>query len=278
MRIGVRAHDLGKASAEILAQRVAERGLSCVQLTLHEAIEGMDRAPGRLSSGLAYSVGGAFRKRDIQIAVLSCYINPIHPDEAERVRQVDLFKEYVRYARDFGCGLVATETGSVNTDFSFNPKNHTEESFQLMLKSIGAMVGEAERFGVLVGVEGVAQFVASDPRKIRRMLDEIGSNNLQIVFDPVNLLSPQNYGQCDQIVRESFALFGDRIAAVHAKDFVVEDGRIKSAPLGKGKMSYPLLLGLLQARKPLINLIIEDTDPATIDGSIAHLRSASPAL
>jgi sugar phosphate isomerase/epimerase len=277
MRIGVRAHDLGKASAEILAQRVAERGLSCVQLTLHEAIEGMDRAPGRLSSGLAYSVGGSFRKRDIQIAVLSCYINPIHPDEAERVRQVDLFKEYVRYARDFGCGLVATETGSVNTDFSFNPKNHTEESFQLMLKSIGAMVGEAERFGVLVGVEGVAQFVASDPRRIGRMLDEIGSNNLQIVFDPVNLLSPQNHGQCDQIVRESFALFGDRIAAVHAKDFVVEDGRIKSVPLGKGRMNYPLLLGLLQARKPLMNIIIEDTDPRTIDGSIAHLRSVSPA-
>ena len=56
MRIGVRAHDLGKASAEMLAQRVAERGLSCVQLTLHEAIEGMDRAPGRLSSGLSTNV------------------------------------------------------------------------------------------------------------------------------------------------------------------------------------------------------------------------------
>ena len=114
MRIGVRAHDLGRDSADLLAEKVAARGLKCVQLTLHEAIQGMDGAAGRLNPGLAYEIGAAFRKRDVQIAVLSCYINPIHPDERERGRQIELFKEHLRFVRDFGCGMVATETGSVD--------------------------------------------------------------------------------------------------------------------------------------------------------------------
>lgn len=272
MRIGVRAHDLGRDSAELLADKVGARGLKCVQLTLHEAIEGMDGAAGRLNPGLAYEIGAAFHERDVQIAVLSCYINPIHPDEGERARQIELFKEHLRFVRDFGCGIVATETGSLNTDFSFHPGNHTEESFWRMLKSVGAMVEEAERFGAFVGVEGVANFVASDPKKIERMLKEIGSNNLQIVFDAVNLLSMENYRERDRIVQDSFDLFGDRIAVVHAKDFRAEDGRLKSVPLGQGLMNYTLLLGLLKRRKPSINIIIEDTSPDTIDASMRHLR------
>lgn len=271
MRIGVRAHDFGKLSADALAERVASKGLACIQLTLHEAIEGMRNAPGRLNPGMAYCIGEAFRKLGIQIAVLSCYINPIHPDEDERKRQIGLFKEHLRFVRDFGCAVVATETGSVNLDFSFHPRNHSEESFQVMLQSLSAIVEEAERFGVLVAVEGVANFVACDPGKIRRMLDSIASNNLQILFDPVNLLTSENYPRCDALIEESFALFGDRIVAVHAKDFRMDGGRMVSVPLGQGLMNYRLLLQHLAARKPHMNVIIEDTDLKTIGGSIRHL-------
>ncbi len=278
MRIGVRAHDLGKAAAEIMAERVAARGLACVQLTLPEAIEGQDGAPGRLNPGLAVQVGEAFRARGVQIAVLSCYINLLHPDARERRRQLELFKEHLRYVRDFGCGIVATETGSLNPDWSFHPGNHSEKSFRRMLAGLGEMVAEAERFGVLVGVEGVAQFVASSPKRIRRMLDAIRSNNLQIVFDPVNLLSPDNWQEADRLIEESFQLFGDRIAALHAKDFLFEGGRIRSVPLGRGRLNYRLLLGLVRQRKPLLNVIMEDTQPATIDSSRDYLQKVYSGL
>jgi sugar phosphate isomerase/epimerase len=279
MRIGVRAHDFGKLPAAVLAERISKKGLACVQLTLHEAIQGIDAAvEGRLSPGLAYAVSDAFRKRNLQIAVLSCYINPIHPDEKERRAQIALFKEHVRFVRDFGCGIVATETGSLNTDFSFHPDNHSEESFQLMLRSVGEMVEEAEKFGVLVGIEGVASFVASDPRRIRRMLDSIASQNLQIVFDAVNLLTVDNHADRDRIVEESFTLFGDRIVAVHAKDFRVEAGRMVSVPLGEGMLDYARLLRLLKARKPYMNVIIEDTNPVTIGRSMRHLAATYAAV
>ena len=278
MRIGVRAHDLGKAAAEVMAERVAGRGLSCIQLTLPEAIEGLDGAPGRLNPGLAGYIGEAFRQKGVQIAVLSCYINLIHPDSRERRRQIELFKEHLRYVRDFGCGIVATETGSLNPDWSFHPGNHSEKSFRRMLAGLEEMVAEAERFGVLVGVEGVAQFVASSPKRIRRMLEAVGSNNLQIVFDPVNLLSVDNWQEADRMIEESFQLFGDRIAVLHAKDFLFEGGGVRSVPLGRGKLNYRLLLGLLKQRKPHINAIMEDTQPATIDASRDYLQSVFAAL
>lgn len=261
MRIGVRAHDLGKAAAEVMAERVAGRGLSCIQLTLPEAIEGLDGAPGRLNPGMAGYIGEAFRQRGVQIAVLSCYINLIHPDSRERRRQIELFKEHLRYVRDFGCGIVATETGSLNPDWSFHPGNHSEKSFRRMLAGLEEMVAEAERFGVLVGVEGVAQFVASSPKRIRRMLEAVG---------PVNLLSADNWQEADRMIEESFQLFGDRIAVLHAKDFLFEG--VRSVPLGRGKLNYRLLLGLLKQRKP------HDTQPATIDASRDYLQSVFAAL
>lgn len=278
MRIGVRAHDLGKLPAPALAQRVARTGLSCVQLTLHEALPGVEAAPGRLSPGFAYEIGSAFRRHDVQIAVLSCYINLIHPDETVRRSQIEMFKEHLRFVRDFGCGVVATETGSLNTDWSFHPGNHSEESFLLMLKGLGEMVAEAERFGVIVAVEGVANFVASSPARIRRMLDSIPSRNLQVLLDVVNLLTPQNHADLGTIIEESFALFGDRIVAVHAKDFRLEGGKMLPVPLGEGLMDYALLLRHLKARKPLMNVIVEDTSPATIGRSMKHLARTWAAV
>ena len=277
MRIGVRAHDFGRLPAEVLAARIAGAGLTCVQLTLPEAIEGLDGGPGRLNPGMAGYIGETFRRHGLQVAVLSCYINPIHPDPEERRRQVGLFKEHVRFVRDFGCSIVATETGSLNPDFSFHPQNHGEEAFRTMLASVGEMVEEAERFGVFVGIEGVAAFVASDPRRIRRLLDTIGSSHVQIVFDPVNLLTVDNHTRLDGIIEESFALFGDRIGAVHAKDFVVENGRIRSVQLGKGRMNYPLLVRLLEARKPFINVIMEDTEVETIETGLRYLQGLQAA-
>ena len=272
MRIGVRAHDFGRLPVETLAERIAGRGLSCVQLTVSEAIAGLEVAPGRLNPGLANHIGETFRRHGVQIAVLSCYINPIHPDPAERGRQIGLFKEYLRFARDFGCGLVATETGSLNPDFSFHPENHSEASFQTMLRSVGEMVEEAEKWGVGVGIEGVAHFVASDPRRIRRLLDSLPSDHVQIVFDPVNLLTPDNHPQQDRIIEESFDLFGDRIAAVHAKDFRVEDGRLRTVQPGEGRLNYRLLVRLIEARKPHLNVILEDTQLPALETSLRFLR------
>jgi L-ribulose-5-phosphate 3-epimerase len=271
IRLGVRAHDFGKLPAEELAVRIAAKGLACVQLALSKAIAGIDLHPGDLNPGLAFHIGQAFHRHGLQIAVLGCYVNPIHPDLEMRRALLGLFKEHLRFARDFDCGLVALETGSITADYAYHPDNHSEPVFQMFLASLSSLVEEAEKFGVLVGIEGVTTHVVSTPARMSRVLDTIGSNNLQVVFDPVNLLSSENYREQDRIINEAFDLYGDRIAVVHAKDFIIADRIFKAVRTGLGCLNYELLLGLIQKRKPYISILLEEASEDTVEACARFL-------
>jgi L-ribulose-5-phosphate 3-epimerase len=274
IRVGVRAHDFGKRPAEELAARIAAQGLCCVQLAVSKAIAGIQLSPGDLTPGLAYHVGQAFARHAVQIAVLGCYVNLSHPDPAARRPLMELFKDHLRWARDFGCGVVATETGSLNPDWSYHPENKSDAAFAALVPTVAELVAEAERFGVVFGIEGVSSHVLCTPAKIRRLLDTIGSNNLQVVFDPVNLLSIDNYQQQDRLIQESFDQFGERIAIIHAKDFSFAGDSLKQVRTGQGELNYPLLMSLLRQRKPGISILLEEASEATAAECARFLHAA----
>ena len=274
MKLGVRAHDFGKLPVDELAAQIARHGLASIQLAPAKAIAGFDADAGRLSPGFATSIRDAFHRQGIQIAVLGCYINLGDRDEASRRPQLERFKEYLRFARDFGCSVVGTETGSLNSDFSRHPDNAGEEAYQIVLASVGELVREAERFGVFVGLEAVERYVISSPRRLRRLIDDVGSPNLQVIYDPVNLLWSTNHEQQEQIVAEAHALLGDRICIVHAKDYAISDGRFQELPAGQGRLDYRKILRWLIERKPGVDVLLENTHPATIGQTVEFMRSA----
>lgn len=271
MMLGARTHDFGKSSIEEHAKRIADIGFRGVQLALAKAVSGLDSSLGRLNPGMAHYIKDVLHAHQLHIAVLGCYINPVHPDKVERRRQLERFKEHIRYARDFGCSVVGTETGSLNADFSFHPDNHGEEAFALLTESIRELVQEAEKFGVFVAVEGVGKYVMNNPERIKRLIDEMGSNNLQVIFDPVNLLTIDNYKEQDTVIQKSFELFGDRIVALHAKDFLIEDGKLRSVQAGKGSLNFDLVFRLLKEYKPLSYILMEDTRPEEIGEGMRYL-------
>lgn len=272
MRLGIRAHDFGKLPLKDLAGKIAEKRFTSIQLALAKAIEDVNSETGSFNPGMAYYIKEIFSRHNIQIAVLGCYINPIHPDKEERKRQLARFKEHIRFARDFGCSIVATETGSFNADCSFHPDNQSEEAFKQITESVAELVEEAEKFGVFVCVEGVTCHTISTPQTMKRLLDTINSNNLQVLLDPVNMLSIENYMNQEQIINQCFDLYGDRIIAIHAKDFTIEDGRLKGIQIGKGLLNYELLLRQIKTRKPYVNVLIEESKPDTASESMDYLK------
>ncbi len=280
MRLGVRAHDFGRLPVEGLAEKISSKGFSSVQLAPGKAIGGIDFDNGSFSPGLADYIYRAFNKHNIKIAVLGCYINPVHPDPEVRKTQIYRFKEHIRYARDFGCSIVATETGSLNADFSYNPENHSEKAFEILLDSLSEMLEEAEKFGVMVGIEGVSHYTMNNPKKIRRTLDEIDSSLLQVVFDPVNLLTIENLNRQEDIIKESFDLFSDTMVAFHAKDFIIENNKVKVVQAGEGLFNYDLTLKLLKEKKPYIDILMENARVDIMDRGIEFLRGKcqSPVL
>jgi L-ribulose-5-phosphate 3-epimerase len=272
MLIGVRAHDFGKSNVEELAEMISSKGFTSIQLALSKVVQGIDINRNQLNPGLGHYIGNTFANRNIQIAVLGCYINPIHSDPKTLRQSLECFKEHIRFARDFGCSIIGTETGSINTDCSFHPDNNNPKAFKMLTDSVAELVAEAEKFGVMVGIEGVTSHVISSPAKMRQLLDTIKSNNLQVIFDPVNLLDTENYQDQDAIIQSSFDLFGDRIVILHAKDFIIENGQKKPVPAGQGLFHFELLLKLLKNHKPYINILLEDTHPDTVVQSADYLK------
>ncbi|MFP3122462.1 sugar phosphate isomerase/epimerase [Ectobacillus funiculus] len=271
MNIGIRAHDMKKRPLEELVQEIANKGLTSIQLALGKSFD-FDTGLGSLSPGMAYKIGTAFRNHNIQIAVLGCYINMIHPDQDERRKALERFKEHIRYARDFGCSIVGTETGNVNADIVYTVENFKEEPFQQVVSSVRELVKEAEKFGVIVGIEGGVNHPIYSPKVMKRLLDTIDSNNLQVIFDPVNFLTIENYMQQEEIFTEAIELFGDRIAILHAKDFIVEDNELKPTAVGKGLLDYDVVIRLIKSKKPFVNILMEETTEPFIEESIEFLR------
>ncbi len=278
MRFGARVHDFGKGTVEELAPQIAAKGFSCVQLALAKAITNIDSGLGRLNPGLAYHIGSVFSQNQLQIAVLGCYINMIHPDPTERRKLIERFKEHIRYARDFGASIVGTETGSLNADYSSHPGNDSEEAFQSLLPVVAELVAEAEKFGVFVCIEGVASHTVTTNAKMKRVLETIQSNNLQVIFDPVNLITAANHQEQDRIINEAFEWFGEKIITIHAKDFIIENGKKKIVPVGQGWLNYELFLKTLKTRKPYINLMLEDARPETAAASMQFLNELDQVI
>ena len=46
----------------------------------------------------------------------------------------------------------------------------------------------------------------------------------------------------------------------------------KPEVIGRGRFDFALLASLLKARKSYIDVLLEETTPATIDESVAHMK------
>jgi len=277
IQIGLRAHDYGRLPPEQLADTIAAYHPESIQLALGKAIV---PAPdlGSLSPGYARRIKKIFGARNISIAVLGCYINPIHPDREQRENQLRRFEEHLRYAGDFGCLLVGTETGSLNADCSFHPDTEKEGTFELLCASIERLVNFAEKCGSVVAVEAVAdQHTICSVEKMDRLLKRIPSPALRVIWDPVNLIPATGLKESqEQFFTGALDVFGDKIATVHAKDFRMEGGRKKGdLPAGTGELDWTVLLRLLGQRKYGIDIILENSIPASARGTIAFMRETA---
>lgn len=274
MNLGVRAHDFGRLPVEELASQIAAHGLNCIQLAPAKAIAGFEIGDGEIDLDHAAAVRDTFRRHGIHVSVLGCYINLGDRDEARRRPQLERFKAHLRAARAFGAGLVGTETGSLNGDFSRHPENAGEEALQIVLAGLRELVREAERCDATIGLEAVERYVISSPERLRRLLDEVDSPRLQVIYDPVNLLWSTNCERAGGIVDAAHALLGDRIRVVHAKDYTIDGGEFHECPAGEGRLDYARVMGWLKQRHPDIDVLMENTSPATIARTAAFARGA----
>lgn len=273
MGIGTLAHAAGHLPLKQLTEKLSGRGIDFVQLALSKAISDFDTSLGRLSPALANHIGEQFHRAGIRIGVLGCYINPIHPDPQQRRHEINRFKEHLRFARDFGTSIVATETADLTTYLSQDSERYEAMGWAILKQTVEELAEEAERWGVFIGLEPVFTHTLSSTEKMVRILDEIPSSNLGVVFDPVNLMPPTAVESQEVFLDQAFAAFGDRIVLAHLKDVVIQNNKRQEVRSGKGIFQTKTFLEKLHQVKPGIDISLEQLADDTIDETVQYVRS-----
>lgn len=251
MKKGIRGHDVSVKGLNGICKRCKELDIDYLQLVLEKSIDGFEF--GKFTEEYANSIKEQLG--DMEIAVLGSYINPSNPDDELLRADIEKFKEKIKYASVLKPIVVGTETGRYKEGLT-----DTEEAYQRVLKTFKELVPYAEENGVNIGIEGVHCFVINTPQKMKRLLDDLGSDNVKVIFDPVNLLNINNYQNQDEIINETFDLPADKICVLHAKDFKVESGNFTSTKLTEGLLNFKLIFEKLKEHNLDIPIICEEID------------------
>jgi len=262
IQLGLRLHDGEKLPLEELLPLVRQKGFTCVHLALSKSFKELPCTPSALTPGYAGYLRRLFAQNGLDVAVLGNYLNLAHPDPAALQAIQEKYYAHIRFAALLGCGMVGTETGAPNAQYKFCPECRGDAALATFIKNLKPVVRCAERYGVTIAIEPVAKHIVWNAKRCRAVLDELGSPNLQVLFDPVNLLDAGNVDRRDEVFAEAIELLGPDIAMIHLKDFTrTQDGELKAVGAGTGEMDYGRVMKFVKAEKPFVYATLENTTP-----------------
>ena len=259
--IGLRLHDSRPGTLSERAGYAAAQGFTCVHLALSKTMGPGYMRPEVFTPGLADHVRRAVSP--LNVAVLGCYLNLCTPDEQEYAETLKKYIAHLRLASMLGACVVGTETGNPNREYRYDPeRSHSGEALELFIRRVTPVVKAAEKLGAFLAIEPVYTHIVSTPARARRVLDAVASPNLRIIFDPVNLLHPDNLSGRREVLEEAMELLAPEIDVIHLKDYVLkENGGMDSVAAGKGMMDFSGILRFAAEKKPCIPMTLENTVP-----------------
>lgn len=271
MKIGARAHDFDGGAQPTPAGKLAQikqAGYECIQLAPAKLMPEIGNMH-QVEQTHIEQLREILTAQALPVAVLGCYIEPALADRRERLAQVATFQQYLEYAKILGAPLVGTET----TPFPVAAGADREQAYARLLDSMKRLVETAERVGVDIGVEPVAEHTLNTTELTRRLLDEVGSPRLQVILDPANLLRPGDVSQQAAVFAWARADLKNDVAALHVKNFVVHEGRKELCALAAGVIDFTRLAAWLKAAKPGLPVLRENSLRASDAADMVYLQA-----
>ncbi|MBI1698631.1 xylose isomerase domain-containing protein TIM barrel [Lactobacillus crispatus] len=271
--IGIRAHDLPiYDDLDKLANQLWNYRFYNVQFSPKFSLKDETNNGENMSFGLAHHSKEILDQKQINIAILGCYVNIIHPDLNEKNKAIDLFKHYLAYAKAMDCPIVATETGSITNVYKPQKENWTKKVFDLTVSQIKQLTDEAEKLGVLVGIEPGINHPIYNVETTKKLIDEVKSPNLKIIFDPMNMIYQPEDDE-EQIVKDGIKAFGNEIYAFHIKDYKFIDGQKIVAPFGEGLAPMTDIAKIIKNFKARPYVFMEETPKDNFDISVERFEN-----
>ena len=271
MKKGIRGHDVSVEGLKNIVIRCKTLDIEYVQLVLEKTVQ--DFECGKFSNEYAEKIKEQLET--MKIAVLGSYLNLSSSNPDELKTALSKFKEKIKYASILKPLVVGSETGFYG-DVMSDESNNTEEAYNHLLKNVREIVAEAEKYNVNIGLEGVHCFVINTPEKMARLIRDIDSPNVKVIFDPVNYINIHNYEKQDDMINQMFELLSDKIVVFHAKDFIVENEIIKNVIPGEGMLNYKLIFDKFKEYGldiPIISEEISESDAAKAFENLAEVQN-----
>ncbi|MBC7326741.1 sugar phosphate isomerase/epimerase [bacterium] len=208
----------------------------------------------------AYEEAG--RKRDIVIAEVGAWSNPLSPDEETRRSAIELCKRQLYLADKIGAQCCVNIAGSRGEKWD-GPceKDLTEETFEMIVETVRAIIDDVKPTRTFYTLETMPWMFPDSPDSYLRLLKAIDRKQFAVHLDIVNMInSPRRYFHNAEFIKECVEKLGPYIKSCHAKDVLMSEEfivHIKEVRPGLGKLDYKTLLRELERVSPDIPLMME---------------------
>jgi sugar phosphate isomerase/epimerase len=269
MQLGIFAKTFpGGIDANMAA--VADAGIPAVQYNL--SIAGLDTVPADVDSVVLADIAGAAERYGVTLAAISGTFNTAHPDPGVRRDGLERFPTLAAAAAQLGIPIITLCSGSRDPQDMWrrHPDNDTAEAWQDSRASLERLAAIAERTGVTLAVEPEHTNVVSTAERARKMLAEVGSDRLKIVFDAANLIDTADLREptIRSIISHALDILGPDIVLAHAKELVADRSAV--AP-GQGVLPWPWIIDELAAAGYAGTVVTHGLSAASVPTALATL-------
>ncbi len=208
------------------------------------------------------------------MAALSGTCNLVDPDRSRRDRNLTNLAGLIRISGELRTPVVTLCTGSRDPEDMWrrHPDNHRPETWADLVNALEQLLPAAEEAGVVLGIEPEPANVIDSTRRARKLMDELRSPQLRIVFDAANLVTPESLGVQARIISEAVDLLGPEIVLAHAKD--IRGGENPGyVAAGHGKLDYELYLKVLRRGGFDGPLVLHGLQEHEVPGAVVFLKT-----
>ncbi|MCR5103292.1 MAG: sugar phosphate isomerase/epimerase [Eubacterium sp.] len=267
MKLGIRAHDYGRHNPEELTDKINKVGFKYLQLAIPRSFSNINDFDA-LSKTFLNNIHDLFLEKNLEVIIFSCYQDLSNPDPIIRQSAVDTFIKCLEFNTILKAHAVGTETS-----YEYLSKMEKQRRFPYMMDSLYRITEAAEKFNQDFAIEPVAWHPLCDVETTREVIDALGTKHVKVIFDLANVLERPDIINQSSYWKYCFDILGDRIMAIHLKDFIIEEnGTYVAKLLGNGCMDFSVLRDYLR-RNPDIPVIREEIDPRTASRDIEFIRT-----
>lgn len=236
MKLGIFSKVYLNYELESALHKIKAQGMSSVQFNF--ANVGLESLPKEISQETIHQIREAVMNSGVSIAVISGTFNTLELNEEKKVENQQCFKNVVEAASALAVPYVSISTGSLNQEdfWSSHPDNHTVRAWSLLHESLAWMLKIAEDNQVTLIFEPEQANVVSMAEDALRLLQDLDSPYLKVLYDAANLVTPQDHKDLLGKISKTLTALKEYIAIAHCKDAFVTEEKITFAPVGKGNL------------------------------------------